>query len=655
MKKILLSLAACALFVSCAEKENVVYMHDTAVKVYQKGLEFPDNYMMGTYRGSCLLHAIADLAVTNNDKADLAVAKDLIHRTYNGDIEYHGNFYSYLNGGSATSLLYWAGESDLKEIAETGSARAWKDQTRTFDGYITSNHVAKYPNRHFIDVVFATTPFFLYEGLAEGNQEYIDLAAYETVGTLELLYDETTGLEHQGRGWPDPETRDISQDCWSRGNGWGSMGLVALLRDLPKDNKYYEDVVRIAKRFYTAVLKYQDPETGLWHQELTDPSTYTEISGSALLLAGVGQAIESGIIGKENLPAFKKGLKGLFAYIEADGSVGQSCCGCLCPGKATKHDYAIRPYVFNEAHAFGPTVFALNQAIRLGIKKITLDQPMGYANEGKHPGTFCKLVTERKNEVAWENDLSAYRLYSQVGAPGASGLDYWAKSVDFPIINKWYAGMNAWEADSTKGGSYHVDHGEGCDFYTVGKNPHRGVGGTGVMSKGKVYVSKAYASFKEIANTDRFASFEITYDPYEVGGITVTETKRIDIVPATPFFKVTATFVTSDGSDVYAIVGLTKQQNESKVLKDQERGIIMQFAHPEGMPQVASGIVVNPEYKPEFIEKDGDDIAKFKVKSGEPVIYFAGAGNQSHHKNRMSNWNGLFNTLNWEVLKEQYL
>ena len=45
----------------------------------------------------------------------------------------------------------------------------------------------------------------------------------------------------------------ISQDCWSRGNGWGAMALGALMRDLPKDNQHYPEVCELAQDFFQAV------------------------------------------------------------------------------------------------------------------------------------------------------------------------------------------------------------------------------------------------------------------------------------------------------------------------------------------------------------------------------------------------------------------
>ncbi|HEU0054188.1 MAG TPA: DUF4861 family protein, partial [Longimicrobium sp.] len=73
---------------------------------------------------------------------------------------------------------------------------------------------------------------------------------------------------------------------------------------------------------------------------------------------------------------------------------------------------------------------------------------------------------DHRDDVAWESDRIAFRMYGQ-GLWNAheyeplvsSGVDVWVKSVRDLIVEKWYGkGHDA----------YHVDTGEGADFYTVG-------------------------------------------------------------------------------------------------------------------------------------------------------------------------------------------
>jgi pectinesterase len=85
-----------------------------------------------------------------------------------------------------------------------------------------------------------------------------------------------------------------------------------------------------------------------------------------------------------------------------------------------------------------------------------------------------------RDDVAWENDRIAFRIYGQglwkVDSLLSSGVDVWVKRVRTPIVEKWYA----------KGhDEYHRDTGEGADFFDVGQT--LGAGGTAIWRDGKMY------------------------------------------------------------------------------------------------------------------------------------------------------------------------
>ena len=75
--------------------------------------------------------------------------------------------------------------------------------------------------------------------------------------------------------------------------------------------------------------------------------------------------------------------------------------------------------------------------------------------------TFGRYVPERKEDFAWENDKIAFRMYGKEleKTPKEMGLgvDVWVKRTERMIINERY-----------KRGEYHIDHGDGMDYYHVG-------------------------------------------------------------------------------------------------------------------------------------------------------------------------------------------
>ncbi|MDE7442564.1 MAG: DUF4861 domain-containing protein, partial [Muribaculaceae bacterium] len=78
---------------------------------------------------------------------------------------------------------------------------------------------------------------------------------------------------------------------------------------------------------------------------------------------------------------------------------------------------------------------------------------------------YGRLFPERKDDLAWENDKAAYRAYGPAlerSGEQAFGYDIWTKSVDTLILEQRYHDALVNKI------SFHVDHGNGMDDYTVG-------------------------------------------------------------------------------------------------------------------------------------------------------------------------------------------
>ena len=648
MKKIVFCVIACvvSLNVSAQHKVNVREMAD---KVISKALEGIDP---GQYQGSVFNASLAEYVIASGDKAHLERMKDVLDQYKDSKVamEQTSNFISYRCGGTAAANMAYSGHDEYADMIRTSAADAWKNQRRTVtEGLMTGQYTRPHqPDVFFVDVISAVTPFMLYAGLLEGNMEYVDYAAWETLEAYRIFKDSESGLFHQSRGTYDIPMM-ITQDCWSRGNGWASTAFSALMRYMPRNSVYYRQMRAAAKEFFTAVLKYQDPQTGLWHQEMTDTTSYIETSGSGLLLEGIAAAIESGVLPKKHKADFYRGLQGLLTYVDPDGSVGHTCRGCLSPGKGTKEDYKDRQFYFNESHAFGPVVSALAAALRLGYVEIELPAALGSANDADRPATYVRFIEERKEDFAWENDLAAFRVYSRFAGDGtASGVDFWAKSVDYPIINEWYA-------HSKHGRSYHEDYGQGADFYNVGKG--RGVGGTGVWVDGKLYCSKNYASYKIVRNDKDKIEFILYYQPFNAGGRVIQETKRIEMVLGTNFYKVSATFEAQDGKEVVVVAGLTTF-GAPTIVEDASRGLLWVDEKLSNDPRgsaMFSAVAVEPSRLVEVVENGNDRLALFKAGSGEEVVFFAGAGWCFHQNNRESKRSNEYRSkVSWKQLVEVY-
>jgi hypothetical protein len=150
---------------------------------------------------------------------------------------------------------------------------------------------------------------------------------------------------------------------------------------------------------------------------------------------------------------------------------------------------------------------------------------------------YGRFVRERHDDFAWENDRVAHRMYGpdletwKTDPLTSSGVDVWVKRVPKLVVNEWYMTDN-----------YHQDHGEGADFYAVGKS--RGCGGLGIWSGDKLLVSKNFTGSRVLANGPIRLVFELTYAAWDAAGTHVAETKRVTLDAGTYFNRFESTFAT---------------------------------------------------------------------------------------------------------------
>ena len=528
---------------SCTKGTDV---RAVAEKVIDRGPEYLD---YGHYTGTVFTQSLAEFVGQTGSRKYRKMAEGIVDSFADGSLKGYGSFISYHTGGPIVPQMALMGYAPAEDLAKQTAARMWVEQPRNLDGVMLPPWKGiREKNGIFVDCVLAVPTYLLYSGLLEGNREdYLDYAAWMAIKTYEDLYDPASGLVNQARAVNWLEEGQRTSDCWSRGNGWLSMGLAALLKDLPRENRYRADLERVCRDFYTAVLRWQG-EDGVWHQEMTFPDSYAEMSGTGLLLYGLGRAIEAGVIDRETgLPAFKRGLAGMLRYVDMAGNVGNTCSGCLAWGDGSKEAYAGHDYFCNEVHSFGPVVFALTEALALGIRRV--DAELGEALEGKVPACHVRQVSERKNDVAWENDMAAFRIYSQeVKKKVSSGVDYWAKRVDYPIVEQWYS-LN------DKGLDYHHDRGQGCDFYGVGRN--RGIGGVGVWTGEELLVPEPYVECRILQDSPSKAAFELVYPPIEKDGAKYELSEKVEMVLRTPFYRKSIILRHTGSDKVMVAVGLT--------------------------------------------------------------------------------------------------
>jgi unsaturated rhamnogalacturonyl hydrolase len=328
------------------------------------------------YAGILTLNSLGRLALEVDSEAKkeslIKEARMHYHAFLSGKATFKTcNFQNYRCGGNGAAYLWWKGE--LPEASEADFL-PYVDEI-LHEAPRDSNGIMCHPQdasegKIFIDIAFAVTPFLLYCGLAMQRDDLISRAWTETKQLIDALIVPDTGLVNQAINYRGPGHR--TQDHWSRGNGWAMHALSALVESLPEKHPDRPEVESRFVAFVDACLKYQDQKRGLWHQEMTMPQSYVETSGSGLILHAIGIGLAKGLLNQSHREAFERGLRGYIPYIAIDGSIHNTCMGCLSPDMGTKEDYCKRESRLNDKHAFGPAILALAQAHAIGIKTITL-------------------------------------------------------------------------------------------------------------------------------------------------------------------------------------------------------------------------------------------------------------------------------------------
>ncbi len=231
---------------------------------------------------------------------------------------------------------------------------------------------------------------------------------------------------------------------------------------------------------------------------------------------------------------------------------------------------------------------------------------------------FGRFVRERFDDFTWENDRIAHRTYGAAletwkGEPlTSSTVDIWSKRNPRMVINDWYL------ADD-----YHVDHGEGADFYSAGAS--RGCGGSGLWANDQLWVSKNFTRSNVLANGPIRVLFELEYPAYPVGATSVTETKRVSLDAGQQFDRFESHYkFTGAAADLTPAAGLKKAAEEA-VESDPAKGWLVKWEKMEkGAGNQGLAVITAPGDFVKVAEEKLNQLVLMKADAGQVATYWAG-------------------------------
>ena len=243
-------------------------------------------------------------------------------------------------------------------------------------------------------------------------------------------------------------------------------------------------------------------------------------------------------------------------------------------------------------------------------KKFSLEkgQPKAYATQA-----YVKIAPERYNDILWENDKIAFRLFHADLIPidgPSGGLDIWSKRTHEMVIKKWLGHMD-----------YHNDHGLGCDFYKVG--PTLGAGGISILEDGKMMKHSNYIKGEIIAQGPIRVIAEISFPEQSIKGKPVTMTKKISFDAGSSFTKFDVTF-SSELKDLPLVTGIHKRDHPGNVCMDEANGCLT-YWEPEQAPHGHQGLAIILPEAATMGTLENHLVAYGHATANKPFTYYSGA------------------------------
>ncbi|MDQ6530950.1 DUF4861 family protein [Flavobacterium sp. LHD-85] len=231
------------------------------------------------------------------------------------------------------------------------------------------------------------------------------------------------------------------------------------------------------------------------------------------------------------------------------------------------------------------------------------------------PKTFARFVPERLDDFAWENDKIAFRAYGKAlekTEGDAYGFDVWVKNTSKLVLNDRY-----------KRNDYHIDHGDGLDYYHVGHT--LGAGNMAPFVKDTIRYSGNYHQWKILDNGPLRTTFQLIYDSWNAGGIKVKATKTISIDAGSQLNKIENNYTFDDKNPLPVVVGIIRRDKQGIMDLNEQQGI-MSYWEPtfEKEGTTAVGAILSTPAQKMWVDKE-QLLALTSVRNNEPIVYYSGA------------------------------
>ncbi len=254
--------------------------------------------------------------------------------------------------------------------------------------------------------------------------------------------------------------------------------------------------------------------------------------------------------------------------------------------------------------------------------------------------TYARFVPERKDDFAWENDKIAFRAYGKAlekEKDNAYGFDVWVKRTDRMILDERY-----------KLADYHVDHGDGLDYYHVGFT--LGAGNMAPFVKDTIRYSGNYQLWKILDNGPLRSTFQLNFDSWNAGGIKVSATKTISIDAGSQLNRIENVYTFDDAKPMPVVVGIIKRPETGIISLNEQQGIMGYWEPTLGKNgTTAVGTILTTPVTNILVDA-AQLLAKTTVQNNKPIVYYTGAAWDKAGKiTNSKEWFDYLNNFNQQI------
>ncbi|WP_019536531.1 glycoside hydrolase family 88/105 protein [Paenibacillus ginsengihumi] len=200
----------------------------------------------------------------------------------------------------------------------------------------TKQELTLHDQEIWIDTLFMVVLFAAKMGVRHNNPAWLSEADAQFALHIKYLFNRDDALFYHGYDFKNKH--NFSQAYWCRGNSWFTLAVPEYFdmtqREAP--TRSYGLIFETYRAQVDKLMSLQ-AKNGLWHTLLDDPDSYTEVSGSAAIAAGILKGIRLGLLDARYADGCFKTIEAVMSNIAEDGTVMNVSAGTAI-GKR-KEDY----------------------------------------------------------------------------------------------------------------------------------------------------------------------------------------------------------------------------------------------------------------------------------------------------------------------------